>query len=162
KQWQRAATELPASIIKRLPLRFTYNNNYFNDRYQGIPTAGYTALFERLLDGIDVRLGVDSLPDGAERSALAQRVVFTERIDALHGYVDGELDYRTLRFETETLETDNYQGNAVVNYTDREVPYTRIVEHKHFTGVRTESTIITREYPDTWARDRIPYYPIAN
>lgn len=163
KQWQKDPTELPPDIIKRLPLRFTWDNNYFNDRYQGIPVDGYTRLFERMLDGIEVRLGCDYFADRAAWNALARTVVFTGRIDEYFDYRFGELEYRALRFETEWLETDNYQGNAVVNYTEAEVPWTRIVEHKHFTpGNASPRTCITREIPDTWSRDKVPYYPIGD
>lgn len=163
KQWQRDPKELPPEIIKRLPLRFTWDNNYFNDRHQGIPVDGYTRLFERMLDGIEVRLGCDYLADRAAWNALARTVVFTGRIDEYFDYRFGELEYRTLRFESEWLDTDNYQGNAVVNYTEAEVPWTRIVEHKHFTpGNASPRTCITREIPDTWSRNKVPYYPIGD
>ena len=160
KQWGRSATELPAFIIRRLPLRFTYDNNYFNDPLQGIPTEGYTAMVARMLDGIEVRLGVDFLLDRSALSALAETVVFTGMIDAYYEYRFGTLAYRSLRFETETLDTDNWQGNAVVNYTEREVPYTRIIEHKHFNFGTQEKTVITREYPAEWKPGDEPYYPV--
>lgn len=134
KQWGRDCTELPAFIIKRLPLRFTYDNNYFNDRYQGIPAGGYTAMVERMLKGVEVKLGVDYLEHRAEFDGMADRVVYTGQIDRYFGYCEGVLAYRKVRFEQEILDCDNYQGNAVVNYTEREVPYTRIIEHKHFRG----------------------------
>lgn len=160
KQWGRSATELPAFIIRRLPLRFTYDNNYFNDPLQGIPTEGYTAMVARMLDGIEVRLGIDFLKDRAALSALAETVVFTGMIDAYYEHRFGTLAYRSLRFETETLDTDNWQGNAVVNYTEREVPYTRIIEHKHFNFGTQEKTVITREYPAEWKPGDEPYYPV--
>ncbi|PAT36626.1 UDP-galactopyranose mutase [Vandammella animalimorsus] len=163
KQWQKDPKELPAAIIKRLPLRWTWDNNYFNDRYQGIPVGGYTALFERMLQGIEVRLNTDYLAERSALDALARHTVFTGRIDAFYGYRFGELEYRTLRFDTEWLDTDNHQGNAVVNYTEASVPWTRIVEHKHFEPGNTSArTCITREIPDTWSRDKVPYYPIGD
>jgi len=161
KQWGRSASELPASIIKRLPVRFTFDNNYFNDIYQGIPVGGYTALIESLLQGIEVRLNTDFLKNRDEFENLADQIIYTGAIDEFFGYCYGKLEYRSLRFETERLETDNYQGNPVVNYTEREVPYTRIIEHKHFEkGNASPVTIITREYPDTWEEGKEPYYPV--
>ncbi len=160
KQWGRAATELPAFIIRRLPLRFTYDNNYFTDPLQGIPSEGYTAMVAAMLSGIEVRLGIDYLADRAALSALADKVIFTGMIDAYYGHIYGTLAYRSLRFETEVLDTDNYQGNAVVNYTDRDVPYTRIIEHKHFSFGTQEKTVITREYPADWHPGDEPYYPV--
>ncbi|GAB4466033.1 MAG: UDP-galactopyranose mutase [Elainellaceae cyanobacterium] len=160
KQWMKDPKELPASIIKRLPLRFTFDNNYFNDRYQGIPIGGYTNLFENMLSGIEVKCGVDYLSSRGYLNELARRIVYTGRIDEFYSYEFGELEYRTLRFENELLATDNFQGNAVVNYTSIDVPYTRIIEHKHFERLDTKLTYITREYPEMWSRDRIPYYPI--
>lgn len=163
KQWQKDPKELPAAIIKRLPLRFTWDNNYFNDRYQGIPIGGYTAMFVSMLEGIEVRLGVDYLADRPALDALARKTVFTGRIDEFYDYRFGELEYRTLRFDSEWLDTDNYQGNAVVNYTEADVPWTRIVEHKHFEpGNTAPRTFITREIPDAWQRDKVPYYPIGD
>lgn len=162
KQWGRSCTELPAFIIKRLPVRYTFDNNYFNDRYQGIPEEGYTALVERLLAGAEVRLGVDYLDNRAALNALADRVVYTGCIDAYYDYCYGPLEYRSLRFETETLDTDNYQGVAVVNYNEREIPYTRVIEHKHFVFGRQAKTVITREYPATWELGMRPYYPVNN
>lgn len=163
KQWQKDPKELPASIIKRLPLRFTWDNNYFSDRYQGIPVGGYTAMFQHLLEGIEVRLNVDYLSDRAGLGALARQTVFTGRIDEFYNYRYGELEYRTLRFDSEWLDVENYQGNAVVNYTDADVPWTRIVEHKHFEpGNVSPRTVITREIPDSWQRDKVPYYPIGD
>lgn len=160
KQWGRPATELPAFIIKRVPVRFTYDNNYFNDAYQGIPIGGYTALIEKLLAGADVRLGVDYLSDRARFDAEADRVLFTGMIDAFFEYRYGELSYRSLRFETETLRQANYQGNAVVNFTDAETPYTRIIEHKFFEFGTGEQTVVTWEYPAAWKRGDEPYYPV--
>jgi len=161
KQWQKDPKELPAAIIKRLPLRFTWDNNYFNDRYQGIPIGGYTEMFASMLKGIEVRLGVDYFADRLQLDAQAKKIVFTGRIDEFYDYRFGELEYRTLRFESDWLETENYQGNAVVNYTEAAVPWTRIIEHKHFQpGNTAPNTFVTREIPDTWGRGKIPYYPI--
>ena len=168
KQWGRDCTELPAFIIKRLPVRYTYDNNYFNDRFQGIPEGGYTQIVEKLLEDIPVLTGV-SLQEyqtaNAARTADEQdswdRLLYTGMIDEYYHYRLGTLEYRSLRFETEELpEEDNYQGNAVVNYTEREVPYTRIIEHKHFEFQTGEGTVITREYPATWKKGDEPYYPI--
>lgn len=163
KQWQKEPKDLPAAIIKRLPLRFTWDNNYFNDRYQGIPIGGYTAMFQRMLEGIEVRLNVDYFADRAGLDALAKQTIFTGRIDEFYNYRYGELEYRTLRFESEWLDCENYQGNAVVNYTEASVPWTRIIEHKHFEpGNYSKRTCITREIPDNWQRDKVPYYPIGD
>ena len=168
KQWGRDCKDLPAFIIRRLPLRFTYDNNYFNDRFQGIPEGGYTQIVEKLLEDIPVLTGV-SLQEyqtaNAARTADEQdswdRLLYTGMIDEYYHYRLGTLEYRSLRFETEELpEEDNYQGNAVVNYTEREVPYTRIIEHKHFEFQTGEGTVITREYPATWKKGDEPYYPI--
>ena len=156
----RPCTELPAFIIKRLPVRFTYDNNYFNALYQGIPDGGYTAMVEKMLEGIEVRLNVDYLADRENLNALADKVVYTGPVDAYFGYRLGALQYRSVRFETEVLDTDNYQGNAVINYTDRETPYTRIIEHKHFEFGTQEKTVITREYPAEWTEGMEPYYPV--
>ena len=160
KQWGRKCTELPAFIIKRLPVRFTFDNNYFSDRYQGIPIGGYTALIEKLLDGVEVRLGVDYLADKATWDQQAQTVVYTGPIDAYFDFCLGNLQYRSVRFETETLDMPNYQGNAVVNYTDAETPYTRIIEHKHFEFGTQPKTIISREYSAEWKPGDEPYYPV--
>ncbi len=161
KQWGRSATELPASIIKRIPVRFTYDNNYFNDTYQGIPEGGYTAMIEALLDGIEVRLNQDFLSDRDGYEAMADKVIYTGAIDEYFAYMHGKLEYRSLRFETERLDTPNFQGNAVVNYTEREVPYTRIIEHKHFEkGNDTNFTVITKEYPVSVEKGKYPYYPV--
>ncbi|KKR22176.1 MAG: UDP-galactopyranose mutase [Candidatus Moranbacteria bacterium GW2011_GWA2_39_41] len=162
KQWGRKATELPAFIIKRLPVRFTFDNNYFNDIYQGIPIGGYNKLTRGLLAGVDVRLGVDYFSEKKSLDALAEDVVFTGRIDEYYNYCFGKLDYRSLRFEEKILDIENYQGNAVVNYTDAETPYTRIIEHKHFEFGQQEKTVITREYSQEWNDGCEPYYPINN
>lgn len=160
KQWGRACTELPAFIIRRLPLRFTYDNNYFNDRYQGIPVEGYTKLVERLLEGSDVLLSTDYFDYRREHPKQDATLVYTGLIDEFYDFVYGPLEYRSLRFEEELLHEENYQGNAVVNYTEREVPYTRIIEHKHFAFGTQEKTVITREYPLAWQPGEAPYYPI--
>lgn len=161
KQWGRPATELPAFIIKRLPVRFTYDNNYFNDKYQGIPIGGYTAIIEKMLFDVDVRLNVDFFQDKETFEALADKVIFTGMIDQYYDYQFGVLDYRSLHFETRVVDnTDNFQGNAVVNYTDSETPYTRIIEHKHFEFGKQDKTIITEEYPKEWKPGLEPYYPI--
>lgn len=160
KQWGRLCTELPAFIIKRLPVRFTYDNNYFNDLYQGIPIGGYTQIIEKMLDGIEVRLNYDFFDHREELENLADKIVFTGMIDQYYDYCYGELEYRSLRFETEVLDEENHQGNAVVNYTEYEVPYTRIIEHKHFEYGTQPKTVITREYPATWKKGDEPYYPM--
>ena len=162
KQWGRSCTELPSFIIKRLPLRFTYDNNYFNDRYQGIPIGGYTKIVEKLLAEADVRLGCDYLKNKDELNAMADKIIYTGMIDAYYDYKLGVLEYRSVRFETEELDTDNYQGNAVVNYTDADVPYTRIIEHKHFEYGKQPTTIISREYSSEWKKGDEPYYPVNN
>lgn len=162
KQWGRPCTELPSFIIRRLPVRFTYDNNYFNALYQGIPIGGYTAMVERMLEGIDVRLGVDYHEHREELDALADKVVYTGQIDRYFDYCYGHLAYRSVRFETEILDTPNYQGNAVINYTDSETPYTRIIEHKHFEFGRQEKTVISREYSREWKPGIEPYYPVNN
>lgn len=160
KQWGRDCKDLPAFIIRRLPLRFTYDNNYFNDRYQGIPIGGYTSIVRKLLKGADVRTGVDYLKEREAYEGAAGRIVFTGMIDEYYGYRLGPLEYRSVRFETEVLDCDNYQGNAVVNYTDREVPWTRIIEHKHFEFGTQEKTVISREYSSEWKVGDEPYYPV--
>ena len=162
KQWGRPCTELPSFIIKRLPFRFTYNNNYFNDRYQGIPVGGYTAIAAKMLQGCDVRTNTDYFTFIRENPDAADRIVFTGMIDEYFGYRLGALQYRSVRFETEVLDTDNYQGNAVVNYTDRDVPYTRIIEHKHFEFGTQPKTVISREYSSEWKVGMEPYYPVNN
>lgn len=160
KQWGRPARKLPSFIIRRLPLRFTYDNNYFNDRYQGIPIGGYTKMFEKMLDGIEVRINTDYLQDKQYFDSIAKKVIFTGPIDEYFGYSLGELDYRSLRFEEKRLGEDNYQGNAVINYCDTSRKYTRIIEHKHFEKVNTDHTVITKEYPQKYRRGLTPYYPI--
>jgi len=162
KQWGRPATELPKFIIKRLPVRFTYDNNYFNDKYQGIPIGGYTAIIEKMLEKCDVRLNTDFFQHRDELEKEAKKIVFTGMIDEFYNYKFGVLEYRSLVFEHEILDIDNYQGNAVVNYTDRETPYTRIIEHKHFEFGTQEKTVITKEYPKEWKKGDEPYYPINN
>lgn len=162
KQWGRSCAELPAFLIKRLPLRFTYDNNYFNDRYQGIPIGGYTEIVEKLLEGIEVETGISWRQfRRAKRDITYDRLFYTGMIDEYFDYKLGALEYRSLRFETEELpEEENYQGNAVVNYTEREIPYTRIIEHKHFAFGTQPGTVITREYPVRWTKGDEPYYPI--
>lgn len=162
KQWGHRATELPPEIIKRLPVRYIYDNNYFNDIYQGIPIGGYTAMIEKMLAKAEVRLGVDYLEHKDELDALAEKVVYTGPIDAYYGYQFGELEYRSVSFETEVLDQPNYQGNAVVNYTEYEVPYTGIIEHKHFEFGTQDKTVISREYPAAWKKGDEPYYPVNN
>ena len=160
KQWGRDCKDLPAFIIKRLPVRLTFDNNYFNALYQGIPDGGYTAMVEKMLDGTEVRLNVDYLADRDALNALAEKVVYTGPVDAYFGYKLGALQYRSVRFETEVLDTDNYQGNAVVNYTDAETPYTLIIEHKHFAFGTQPITVISREYSTEWQQGDEPYYPV--
>ena len=160
KQWGRKCAELPAFIIKRLPFRFIYDNNYFNDRYQGIPIGGYTPIVEKMLEGADVRTGVDFFRLREEEPDIAEKIIFTGQIDEYFGYKLGALEYRSVRFETEVLDCENYQGNAVVNYTDREVPYTRVIEHKHFEFGTQEKTVISREYSSEWSVGMEPYYPV--
>lgn len=162
KQWGRDCKDLPSFIIKRLPLRFIYDNNYFNDRYQGIPIGGYTKIVEKMLDGIEVRLNTNYLDNREEFDAMADKVVYTGMIDQFYDYKLGVLEYRSVRFETEELPMENYQGNAVVNYTEREVPYTRIIEHKHFEFGKQPTTIISREYSSEWKKGDEPYYPVNN
>ena len=162
KQWGRDCKDLPAFIIKRLPFRFTYNNNYFNDRYQGIPIGGYTAIVEKMLEGCEVRTGVDFFEFRKENPDIADQIIFTGMIDEYFQYKLGALEYRMVRFETEVLDCENYQGNAVVNYTAREVPYTRIIEHKHFEFGTQTKTVISREYSSEWTVGKEPYYPVNN
>ena len=150
KQWGKRATELPSFIIRRLPVRFVYDNNYFNDKYQGIPIGGYTRIIEKMLEGAEVRLETDFFKEREALKSRAEKIVFTGMIDAYYEYCYGELEYRSLRFATETLDMENYQGNAVVNYTEYEIPYTRIIEHKHFEFGTQPGTVITREYPAEW------------
>ena len=160
KQWGRPCTELPSFIIKRLPVRFTFDNNYFNARYQGIPEGGYTKMVEKMLEGIDLRLNLDYLENKADLDALADKVIYTGSIDAYFGFCLGHLDYRSVRFETEVLDIPNFQGNAVVNYTDRETPYTRIIEHKFFEFGTQPKTVISKEYSSEWHPGDEPYYPV--
>ena len=160
KQWGRPCAELPAFIIRRLPMRFTYDNNYFNALYQGIPIEGYTAMVEKMLADIEVRLGEDYLVDRDVWNAMAECIIYTGPIDAYFNYCLGALEYRSVRFETETLDMENYQGNAVVNYTDAATPYTRIIEHKHFTFGTQPKTVVSREYSVEWKPGDEPYYPI--
>lgn len=160
KQWGRPARMLPAGIIKRVPLRLTFDNNYFNDLYQGIPAGGYNRLTDALLDGVEVRLGTDYFDHRAELDALARTVVFTGMIDKYFDYRCGRLEYRSLRFDTVRLDIPDFQGNAVVNYTSADVPYTRIIEHKHFEYGTQPATVVTYEYPEAWDDSREPYYPV--
>ena len=165
KQWGKRADELPAFIIKRLPVRMVFDNNYFNDAYQGIPIGGYSQIVERMLDGAEVRVNTNYLMEKEKLSQLAEKIIYTGLIDEYYNYAFGNLEYRTLRFETEDLPIENYQGNAVVNYTEYEIPFTRIIEHKHFEygcqgGSSTNHTVITREYPSAWKPGDEPYYPV--
>jgi len=160
KQWGRDCTALPAFIIKRLPVRYTYDNNYFNDLYQGIPIGGYNVIIDRLFEGYDIETGVDYLEKKEYYDGLGEKIVYTGTIDAYYKYQFGKLEYRSLRFESEVLDEENHQGVAVVNYTDRETPYTRIIEHKHFEFGTQPKTVITREYPVTWQEGMEPYYPV--
>lgn len=162
KQWGKEPKDLPAFIIKRLPLRFIFDNNYFNDIYQGIPIGGYTQMFEKMLDGIEVRLNTDYFSNRDYFNNLANKVVYTGCIDEFFEYQYGELEYRSLEFETEILNESNYQGNAVINWTEKEIPWTRIIEHKHFEKINTDRTVITREYPKDYKKGMTPYYPINN
>ena len=162
KQWGRDCKDLPAFIIRRLPCRFTYDNNYFNDRYQGIPMGGYTQMVQKMLDGVEVRLNTDYFELIRAEPDIAERTVFTGCIDEFFGYKLGPLQYRSVRFETEELDCDNYQGNAVVNYTARDVPWTRIIEHKHFEFGKQPTTVISREYSAEWKPGMEPYYPVNN
>jgi UDP-galactopyranose mutase len=160
KQWGRDCKDLPAFIIRRLPVRFTYDNNYFTDRYQGVPIGGYTKLIEKMLDGVEVRLNTDYLLNKAEYNNIAKNIIYTGPIDEYFNNKLGKLEYRSLEFKTKTLQQDNFQGNAVVNYTEKEIPYTRIIEHKFFDPVDTPHTVITEEYPTEWKQGDEPYYPI--
>lgn len=160
KQWGRDCRDLPSFIIRRLPCRFTYDNNYFNDRWQGIPVGGYTAMVEKMLRGIEIRLNTDFFDLIRETPNIAKKIIYTGCIDEYFGYRLGPLNYRSVRFETEELPQENYQGNAVVNYTSREVPYTRIIEHKHFEFGTQPTTVISREYPIEWKPGLEPYYPV--
>ncbi len=160
KQWGHECTDLPAFIIRRLPVRYTYDNNYFNDRYQGVPMDGYTAMVERMLEGIEVRLGVDYLKERQTYEPQAKQIIYTGAIDEYYDYRLGALEWRSLRFETECLETSNYQGVAIMNFTAEDIPYTRIIEHKHFAFGQQEKTIISREYPARWQKGDEAYYPV--
>ena len=160
KQWGRPCNELPSFIIKRLPVRFTYDNNYFNALYQGIPVDGYTSMVEKMLDGIEVRLNTDYFDNKDSLDKIANKIVYTGAIDAYFNYCYGTLSYRSVRFETEVLDVDNYQGNAVINYTDEKTPYTRIIEHKHFVFGTQEKTVISKEYSQEWTIGIEPYYPV--
>ncbi len=162
KQWGRDCKELPAFIINRLPLRFTYDNNYFNDKYQGIPVGGYTKIIEKMLTGVDVELGCDFFEKYKDYKQVADKLVFTGMIDEYFEHKFGVLEYRSLRFENEVIELSDFQGNAVVNYNEREVPYTRIIEHKHFEFNKSEKTVVTKEYPSNWSYGDEPYYPVNN
>ncbi|MCT4591250.1 MAG: UDP-galactopyranose mutase [Carboxylicivirga sp.] len=162
KQWGRSATEIPSFIIKRLPFRFTFDNNYFNDRYQGIPVGGYNKLTEGLLKGIEVMTDVNYFSDKENLDAKSHKVLYTGKIDEFFDCSLGKLEYRSLHFDTKTIETSNYQGNAVVNYTEKEIPYTRIIEHKHFEFGKQDVSVITKEYPHEYSKDNEPYYPMNN
>ena len=160
KQWGKKAIELPSFIIKRLPVRLTFDNNYFNDKYQGIPVGGYNKIIEKMLEGIEVKLNTDFFDNREEFERIADKIVFTGMIDQFYDYKFGTLEYRSLKFEHEILDEENYQGNAVVNYTEYEIPYTRIIEHKHFEYGNQLKTVITKEYPSKWNKGDEPYYPI--
>ncbi len=163
KQWGRKCTELPAFIIKRLPVRFTFDNNYFNDRYQGIPIGGYTKIIEKMLEGIDVKLESNYLDNKEYYNSIARNIIYTGPIDEFFNFKFGALEYRTVRFEEEIVDTNNYQGNAVVNYTDYDIPYTRIIEHKHFEfDLTSPKTVISKEYSTSWKQGDEPYYPVNN
>lgn len=160
KQWGRAATDLPPFIIKRVPFRYTFDNNYFNDAYQGIPKGGYNILIEKLLEGVEVRLEIDYFVNRNYWDAIADKILFTGCIDKFFDYQCGALEYRSLRFEHKTFNMEDYQGNAVINYTDAAIPYTRVIEHKHFEAIKAPTTIVTYEYPDTFELGKEPYYPV--
>lgn len=160
KQWMKSATELPPEIIKRLPVRFTYNTNYFNDKYQGIPIGGYTKIFEKLLDGIEIKLDIDFFEEKDYWENISNKIIYTGPIDKFFNYQHGELEYKTTKFEHKLLDTDNYQGIVMMNYTSGEVPYTRVIEHKHFESIETDKTWVTWEYPDKYDRTKEPYYPV--
>ncbi|MGM5532038.1 UDP-galactopyranose mutase [Mixta calida] len=160
KQWGRKATELPAFIIKRIPVRMTFDNNYFSDDYQGIPKGGYTKLIEKMLEGVDVKLNINYLEDKEKYAKLARKVIYTGPIDEYYDFIFGELEYRSLSFESEVIQKESYQGNAVINYTESSIPFTRVIEHKHFDAVNTKHTIITKEFPSEWKRGDEPYYPV--
>ena len=160
KQWGRECTELPPSIIKRLPVRLVFDNNYFNDRYQGIPIGGYTQIIEKMFASCDILLNTDFFDDKEKWLSKADKVIYTGTIDRFFDYSQGQLEYRSLRFETQTLDCDNFQGNAVINYTDSQTPYTRIIEHKHFEFGTQPKTVITKEYPASWKLGDEPYYAV--
>ena len=161
KQWGKPCNELPSFIIKRLPVRFTFDNNYFNDKFQGIPIGGYTQIIEKMLAGIDIQLNTDFFSNRKKYESLAEKIIYTGPIDKFFEYKYGCLEYRSLSFETEIIDSSNFQGNAVINYTDYNIPFTRIIEHKHFEFDTTSSkTVITREYPTTWKEGSEPFYPI--
>jgi len=160
KQWGKKCKDLPSFIIKRIPVRYTYDNNYFNDQYQGIPKNGYTLIIEKMLEGIEVKLDTNFFDNRDFWEKISTKIIFTGMIDEYYDYCFGELEYRSLKFQIETLNTENYQGNAVVNYTDKEVPYTRIIEHKYFELVNCDKTVISREYPIKYKRGEEPYYPV--
>ena len=160
KQWGKQCSKLPSFIIKRLPVRFTFDNNYFNDKYQGIPVGGYTKIVEKLLDGIEVKLSTDFFDNREKWENTADKIIFTGMIDQYFDYCFGELEYRSLKFEHKIYNTENYQGNAVLNYTDKKVPYTRTIEHKHFEGIESEKTVVSTEYPMPWEKGKEAYYPV--
>ena len=160
KQWGREPRELPASIIRRLPIRLTFDDNYYTDKYQGIPIGGYTQMIEKMQEGIEVRLGVDFFEDRVKFEGMAETIVFTGPIDEFFGHQHGELEYRSLRFETQILPIEDFQGNALVNYTEEEIPFTRICEHKHFESTKSGSTVITKEYPQAWFSGEEKFYPV--
>ena len=160
KQWGKRCEELPSFIIKRLPVRFTFDNNYFNDRYQGIPIGGYTKMVEKMLEGVEVRLNENFLDNKEKYLKEAKKIIYTGAIDEYFEYKFGPLEYRSVRFETEIYDTDNYQGNAVINYTDRDTPYTRVIEHKHFEFGKQEKTVVSREYSSKWEKGQEAYYPL--
>jgi UDP-galactopyranose mutase len=162
KQWGRDPKELPSSIIRRLPIRLTFDDNYFNDTYQGIPIGGYTKMIKKMQEGVEVRLGVDFFENKEKFESEAKTIIFTGAIDEFFDYQYGPLEYRSLRFETERLDIPDYQGNALVNYTEEDVPYTRICEHKHFEFTKSNFTLITREYPASWEPGKERYYPVNN
>jgi UDP-galactopyranose mutase len=160
KQWGREPRDLPASIIRRLPIRLTFDDNYYTDKYQGIPIGGYTQMIEKMQEGIEVRLGVDFFEDRVKFEDMAETIVFTGPIDEFFGSQHGELEYRSLRFETQILPIEDFQGNALVNYTEEEIPFTRICEHKHFESTKSGSTVITKEYPQPWSSGEEKFYPV--
>lgn len=160
KQWGKECKDLPSFIIKRIPVRYTYDNNYFNDQYQGIPKNGYTSIIEKMLEGIEVKLNTNFFDNRDFWEKISTKIIFTGMIDEYYDYCFGDLEYRSLKFQIESLNTENYQGNAVVNYTDKEVPYTRIIEHKYFDFIDSKKTVISKEYPIKYRRGKEPYYPV--